>query len=117
MIVFFKGKIYVPSSVFVDQDIYEINNPYYAVIITDDTTNNKDLEYYGLIYQTTVADLATLFTFRNASTGNTGSADTVDGFDYLKCSDLTFTGNIPNEAQEFIYNKLLQGIRIKNIYS
>lgn len=114
---FFKGKIYVPSSVFVDQDTYEINNPYYAVIITDDTTNNKDLEYYGLIYQTTVADLATLFTFRNASTGNTGSADTVDGFDYLKCSDLTFTGNIPNEAQEFIYNKLLQGIRIKNIYS
>ncbi len=110
---FFKGAIYLQNPAIPDLDVYELNNPYYAIIITDTTTNNKEVEYYGLTYQTTVADFATLFTFNNASTGNAGSADTVDGFDFLQLSDMTFTGNIPNEAQEYIYNKLRQGIRIK----
>jgi len=87
-------------------------NPYYIIEIEDDKTAQDELKYYGLVYDTTIALLSSLNTYNDVTSGTT-TAGTVDGFDYLQCTDLTFTGNAPKEAQEFIYNKLIAGIRIK----
>lgn len=87
-------------------------NPYYIVEIEDDKTAQDELQYYGLVYDTTISLLTRLSTYDDVTSGTT-TAGTVDGFDYLQCTDLTFGGNIPKEAQEFIYNKLIAGIRIK----
>lgn len=92
----------------------KFTNPYYCIEIADDITSIDELEYYGLVYDITIDYITELFSFNDAST-KSAVIGTVDGYDYLQCSDLTFNGNIPKEAQEYIFSKLLGGIRIKEL--
>ena len=89
-----------------------VSNPYYIIEIEDEYTGQKELETKGLVYDYTVPDLAALFTYYDATTG-TATVGTIDGYDYLQITEATFSGNVPREAIEYIYSKLLQGIRIK----
>ena len=89
-------------------DLY-LNNPYMICKIEDDTTGTNDLAYYGLTYDYTIANLNSLFSATNIET-------TVDGFDFIQCTDMTFdTINIPPNAQEYIKQKLCEGIRLKQL--
>ena len=90
------------------------SNPYYIVEYEDDTTGLDDIKYYGINYDYVMPSITAILN-RDDILTNSSTAGTIDGFDYLKCTDLTFNGNIPKEAQEFIYDKLINGIRIKKI--
>ena len=87
-------------------------NPYYIIEIEDVKTNLDELKYYGLVYDFVVDNITTLTNYDDVNSG-TSTVSTIDGYDYLQCTDLIFTGNIPKEASEYIYNKLINGIRIK----
>lgn len=87
-------------------------NPYYVVEIEDEKTNLQELRYYGLVYDAVIDSIGRLTSYNDVNTG-TSTVFTIDGWDYLQCTDLTFNGNVPKEAAEFIYNKLINGIRIK----
>ena len=91
-----------------------LTNPYCVVEIEDEITEIDELQYNGLVYDITVSTLHNIFTNFDATTGTT-VAGTVDGYDYLQCSQMTFNGNVPKEAQQYIYNKLVGGIRIKEL--
>ena len=91
-----------------------LTNPYCVVEIEDEITEIDELQYNGLVYDVTVASFADLFRNFDATTG-TAVVGTVDGYDYLQCSQMTFAGNVPKEAEQYIYNKLVGGIRIKEL--
>ena len=91
-----------------------LTNPYCIVEIEDEKTALDELQYYGLVYDCTIAEFYMIFTYNDATTNST-TVGTIDGFDYLQCKDITFYGDIPKQAQEYIYNKLIGGIRIKDI--
>ena len=89
-------------------DLY-LNNPYNICKIEDDTTGIDNLAYYGLTYDYTVSNLYSIFSASRIET-------TVDDFDFLQCTDMTFdTINIPLDAQEYIRKKLCEGIRCKTL--
>lgn len=95
-------------------ELHIMANPYCIIEIEDDITAIDELNYYGLVYNITINTISNLFSYNDASTGTLVSG-TVDGYDYLQCSDLTFYGDIPQEAKNYIYNKLIGGIRIKEL--
>lgn len=85
-----------------------LRNPYYLIEYEDELTSLDEVKNYGVNYDLTLSTLSSLNTYSYIVTGGA-----VDGFDYLQCSDMTFSGSVPAEAQEYIFNKLLAGIRIK----
>ena len=99
------------GSYFIILQAYKVQNPYFIIEIEDEITGVDDFEYYGLVYDVIYDTLNNVVTSRDVISG-TYVAGTLDGCIYLQASDMTFNGNIPLEAQEYIYSKLLSGIRI-----
>ena len=89
-----------------------ILNPYYRIDIEDDRTGIDEIYEQGLLYNFKIGYLNKLWDFNDVASGQLVPS-TIDGYDYLQCSNCTFAGNVPKEAKEYIYNKLLSGIRIQ----
>lgn len=89
-----------------------ILNPYYRIDIEDDRTGIDEIYEQGLLYNFKIGYLNKLWEFNDVASGQLVPS-TIDGYDYLQCSNCTFAGNVPKDAKEYIYNKLLSGIRIQ----
>ena len=87
-------------------------NPYFVISVNDTSTGGYELDYYGLNYDVKLSQLLAL---ENTTLYPLVRTTVIDNNDYIQCSDLTLSGNIPKEAAEFIYAKLINGIRFSCI--